>query len=133
MFALYVAQITGDLTWVDLHVKNYLKVCEVNIRGTVNVTDPTKPMEDPDFANIMGAVLNATCPNNCSWNGYCNLGQCVCNEGQYVSYYLYYFKNINIILCGCYICPNLILISYNVISLIIIGKPPKPRHFDLPI
>ena len=70
-------QITGDYGFGSGSVSSLMKDCgEIAIRNTSTVKN-----ESQESVEILDKVLKNICPNDCSFNGNCSNGTCICADG----------------------------------------------------
>ena len=81
VFFFFPLQYTGDFSFAIGAVSVLMNECQdmivenmtVNTNETSNVTKPTMPP-------VLEEVFQLLCPNDCTFNGKCVNGSCVCNK-----------------------------------------------------
>ncbi|ELU07922.1 hypothetical protein CAPTEDRAFT_209896 [Capitella teleta] len=67
--------LTGDVNWADTHLEALKINCEQSINANVDF------YSNEEGANITKSIYNLICTNECSGNGECKKGVCVCRGG----------------------------------------------------
>ena len=77
LFYRILLQITGDYKFALGSISLLMNDCgEIAIRNTSTVKN-----ESQESVEILDKVLKNICPNDCSFNGNCSNGTCICADG----------------------------------------------------
>lgn len=73
----FLIQFTGDLTWAESAFEGLKSTCEFQAVKNFSAYDKD---EEGNFVPPVKIAQNL-CPNDCSFNGNCTNGTCICKEG----------------------------------------------------
>ena len=81
LYFLFCLQFTGDWSFAVGAVSMLMSECNdaliQNMTVNTNNTNSTNEVEIPPFLEEVGQLL---CPNDCTFNGRCVNGSCICNK-----------------------------------------------------